>query len=142
MPPPKPRCWLSVRSGLKWSGSTKRAGSRLPEANRRTTVAPFGIVTPAILISVRVVRMRKCTGGSKRSTSSIVRMTLLGSRRNRPPCGKEALSIALTAVQIDDYLHVKPLPSSLEIGLLYAGFVIVIILRRQQFIFNKRTVYV
>ena len=42
----------------------KRAGSRLPEANRSTTVAPFGMVTPAILISVRVVRVRKCTGGS------------------------------------------------------------------------------
>jgi hypothetical protein len=57
-------------------------------------------------------------------------------------CGKDTLSIALTPVQIDDYLHVKPLPGSLEIGLLYAGFLIVIILHRQQFIFTKLTLYV
>jgi hypothetical protein len=57
-------------------------------------------------------------------------------------CGKDTLPIALTPVQIDDDLYVKPLPGSLEIGLPYAGFLFVIILHRQQFIFNKLTLYV
>ncbi len=45
-PPPKPKCWLSSRSGSKRSGSRKRAGSRLAAAKSRMTGAPLGGMVP------------------------------------------------------------------------------------------------
>ena len=45
-------------------GVGEAAGSRLPEASRRTTDAPLGMVTPAMSMSSTVVRVRNCTGGS------------------------------------------------------------------------------
>src|SRR5262249_552494 len=48
MPVPKPRCWLSVRSGSKRSGSGKRRGARVPAARARAGGGGAGVVGSAM----------------------------------------------------------------------------------------------
>jgi hypothetical protein len=48
----KPKFWLFLRSGSKRSGSLNRFGSRFPEATRRTMMAPLGMRTRVMSMSI------------------------------------------------------------------------------------------
>ena len=93
MPQPNAMWRLSARAMSRRSGSGNWAGSRLAAPMNGITMSPFGIVRPPIVTSSLGTRAVRCTGPSKRSSSSTAvhdeagivaqRLELLGMAQQR-----------------------------------------------------------
>lgn len=86
-PIPNPTCpdGSRPRSKVPASGPQNR-GSRLADPRNISTLRPAGTPTPAISVSVAVVRKKVCTGDSQRTASSNATRASPGSARSRAHC--------------------------------------------------------
>ena len=73
----------AARAGSKRSGSGKRAGSRFAAASRQPTVSPRRKRWPKSSTSSSAKRVKRWSGGSKRSTSSTVAAVASGVGEER-----------------------------------------------------------